>query len=128
MAMTTALSPDSRMLATMMAPSAPQTAPEVRASIIESAPALGLPRGSYQCLHQATHLRRVARHRESALLHHGELGIRRVGSVGPADLADHDDRVGVGILVEELHDVDVLQSVDRVAADSDRARLPEADF
>jgi hypothetical protein len=44
----------------------------------------------------------------------------RVGLVRAADLADHDDRIGVRIVVEQAHDVDVLQAVDRVAADADR--------
>ncbi len=45
--------------------------------------------------------------------------------VGAADLADHDDRVGVRIVVEQPQHVDVLQTIDRIAADADRGRLPE---
>ena len=41
--------------------------------------------------------------------------------VAAADLADHDHRVGVGIVVEHLQHVDVLESVHRVAADAHRA-------
>jgi hypothetical protein len=38
--------------------------------------------------------------------------------VGPADFADHDDRIGIRIGVEQAHDVDMLQAVDRIAADA----------
>ena len=34
--------------------------------------------------------------------------IRRVGFVWPADFTDHDDGIGIGIVIEHLHDVDVL--------------------
>ena len=39
--------------------------------------------------------------------------------VGAADLADHDHGVGVRVVVEQLQHVDVLEAVDRVAADAD---------
>src|SRR5215213_8944816 len=163
--MTTALSPESRMLATMMAPSAPQTAPDVNASMPCAAT---LACRSEQGLHEAAHFRRVASDGEAALFHDRELRVRgdgaardegagvahalagrsgdagdeadhrlghvrlaparRVGLVGAADLADHDHRVGARIVVEELHHVDVLEPVDRIAADADRARLAEADL
>src|SRR5678815_956069 len=77
-AITTALSPESRMLATMIAPRAPQTAPDVSASIDAVATATGC---SNQRLHESTHLRRVPRHGEAALFHDGEL---RVGGVRAA--------------------------------------------
>ena len=48
--------------------------------------------------------------------------------VAAADLADHHHGVGVRIVVEQLEHVDVLQAVDRVAADADRGRLPEAEL
>src|SRR5690606_36671820 len=51
---------------------------------------------------------------------------RGVLLVGAADLADHDDGIGVGVVVEHLHDVDVLQAVHRVAADADGRRLADA--
>ena len=34
--------------------------------------------------------------------------IRCVGFVWPTDLTDHDDGIGIGIVIEHLHDVDVL--------------------
>src|SRR5207253_8931383 len=42
-----------------------------------------------------------------------------------ADLTDHDHRIGVGVLVEHLHDIDMLQSVDRLAADAYASRLTQ---
>ena len=42
-----------------------------------------------------------------------------------ADLAYHDHRVRLGFVVEELHHVDMLQSVHRVAANAHARRLPE---
>src|SRR5204863_10019121 len=60
------------MLATMMAPKAPQTAPDVNASMASAATET---RCSNQRLHDSAHLRWVPRHREAALLHHGELGV-----------------------------------------------------
>src|SRR5690606_34802410 len=47
--------------------------------------------------------------------------------VAAADLADHDDRIGIRILVEELQDVGVLEAVDRVAADADGRGLSQAE-
>jgi hypothetical protein len=52
----------------------------------------------------------------------------RFGLVRTADFADHDHGVGIGIVVEQPHHVEVLQAVDRIAADADRRRLAEADF
>jgi hypothetical protein len=37
-----------------------------------------------------------------------------------ADLADHDDRLGVGVGLERGQGVDVRRADDRVAADADR--------
>src|SRR6267143_1680577 len=53
---------------------------------------------------------------------------RRDLLVRAADLAHHDHRLGLRVVVEHAQNVDVLQSVDRVAADADAARLAEADF
>ena len=52
----------------------------------------------------------------------------RVSSSDAADLADHDDRLGLRVVVEHLQHVDVLKPVDRVAADADAGRLPEAEL
>jgi len=41
-----------------------------------------------------------------------------------ADLADQDHGVGLGILGEQLHGVDKVHAVHRVAADADRRALP----
>src|SRR5437667_7459999 len=61
---------------------------------------------------------------------HGFFHVRfdpaRTGLLGVAtDLAHHDHRVGVGVVVEHLHDVDMLQAVDRVAADAYAGRLAQ---
>ena len=53
---------------------------------------------------------------------------RGLGLVGPADLADHDDGVGVRVVVEGAHHVDVLQAIDRVAANADGGGLAQTDF
>src|SRR6185437_9375650 len=44
--------------------------------------------------------------------------------VGPADLADHDDRFGSRVIIQQLQRVDVRCSDDGIAADADRSRLP----
>src|SRR6185312_403384 len=44
-----------------------------------------------------------------------------------ADLADHDDRLRLGIGEEHFEAVDEIGAVDRIAADADAARLPEPD-
>ena len=44
-----------------------------------------------------------------------------------ADLADHDDRLGVVVVEEEIEHVDEVRAVDRVAADADRRGLAQAD-
>ena len=45
---------------------------------------------------------------------------------GAADFADEDDRLGLGIFVEQLERVDMRGADDRVAADADRRRLADA--
>src|SRR6185295_1837847 len=45
-----------------------------------------------------------------------------------ADLADHDHGIGLGIVIEQLQYIDVLQPVYRVAADADGAGLTEPEF
>src|SRR6186997_421888 len=77
MAITTVLSPERRMLATMIAPRAPQTAPDVSASMASDSTET---RCSNQRLHESPHLRRVPRHREAALFHHRQLGVGGVGA------------------------------------------------
>ena len=62
------------------------------------------------------------------LSHVGLDPARAVFLVGAADLADHDHRFGLRIVVEHLHHVEVLQAVDRVAADADARRLAEAEL
>src|SRR6185312_2831103 len=42
------------------------------------------------------------------------------------DLADHDDRLGLVVLEEELEAIDEIGAVDGIAADADAARLAEA--
>ena len=44
---------------------------------------------------------------------------------GAADLADHDDGLGLGVGQEHLQHVDEVGAVDRVAADADAGRLAE---
>ena len=45
---------------------------------------------------------------------------------GAADLADHDDAARVGVVVEELDDVEVRAAGDGIAADADAGRLAKA--
>src|SRR5580765_299943 len=52
--------------------------------------------------------------------------VRSIGFVRTADFTDHDHCIGVRIIIERLHDVDMLQTVDRVTADADRGRLAQA--
>jgi hypothetical protein len=44
----------------------------------------------------------------------------------PADLADHDDRLGVRVFLEESQYVQVVGAVDRVSADTDAGGLTES--
>ena len=44
----------------------------------------------------------------------------------PADLADHDDRLGLLVGEEHLQDLDEIGALDRIAADADGGGLPEA--
>ncbi len=44
-----------------------------------------------------------------------------------ADLADHQDRLGLRVVLEQLQHVDVVRADDRVAADADAGRLAEAE-
>src|SRR5262245_58160940 len=46
--------------------------------------------------------------------------------VGAADLADHDDRLGCLIFVEEVEELDEVEAFDRVAADADGGGLADA--
>ncbi|KAG0167828.1 hypothetical protein DFQ30_005582, partial [Apophysomyces sp. BC1015] len=52
--------------------------------------------------------------------------VRRIRFVRAADFTNHDDRVRIRIVVEQLHHIDVLKPVDRIAADTDRRRLAQA--
>ena len=57
-----------------------------------------------------------------------EVGLDALGRVllgVAADLADHDDGLGLGVVVEQLQHVDEVGAVDRVAADADAGRLAE---
>src|SRR6185503_8054227 len=54
--------------------------------------------------------------------------LRRGFLVRAADLANHDDGLGLRVVVEHLHHVDVLEPVHRVAADADAARLAETEL
>src|SRR5690606_10818711 len=45
-----------------------------------------------------------------------------------ADLADHDDSIGVRIIIEHAQHVDVLQARNRIAADTDDGRLTQTEF
>src|SRR3546814_2130561 len=48
--------------------------------------------------------------------------------VRPTDFADHDHCVGIGIVVEHLQHVDVLQAIDGVATNTHSGRLAQAQF
>src|SRR5690606_24810296 len=52
----------------------------------------------------------------------------RVDFVWTADLANHDNGIGIRIVVEHLEHVDVLQTVDWVATDTDSRGLTQAQF
>ena len=57
------------------------------------------------------------------------LHVRRGGLLGvAADLADHDDRVRLRILVEQLQRVEEVRADDRVAADPDAGRLSDPEL
>src|SRR5213082_2500419 len=51
--------------------------------------------------------------------------LRRVLFGAAADLADHDDRLGLLVAQEHLEDVDELGAFDRIAANGDGCRLAE---
>src|SRR6478735_6735176 len=120
-AITTALSPESRMLATMIAPKAPQTAPDVSASMTSDA---AETRCSHQRLHESAHLRRVPRHGEAALFHHGQLGVGRVAAdadrarLAEADVGELRDRL-VGERAGAADDADPALFVDVARHDAD---------
>src|SRR5690606_30667297 len=63
---------------------------------------------------------------DNRLLH---VVLRPLGSVDlvrTTDFADHDDGVGIGVFVEHLQDVDVLEAVDGIATDTNGGRLTQA--
>src|SRR3989344_2328484 len=65
---------------------------------------------------------------DDGLFHVGLAPLGGFGFVRAADLANHDDGIGVRVVVERLHDVDVLEAVDRVTADAHGAGLTQAEF
>ena len=48
--------------------------------------------------------------------------------VGAANFTDHDHGIGVWVVVESAHHVDVLQTVDGVTTNADSRRLAQTDF
>ena len=48
--------------------------------------------------------------------------------VRSTDFANHDDGVGVWIIIKRLHHIDVFQAIDRVAANTHCARLAQTYF
>ena len=62
------------------------------------------------------------------LFHVGFAPARGIGFVWPANLTNHDHGVGFGVLIEQAHDVNMLEAVDRVSAGAYRAGLAQADF
>src|SRR5712691_334093 len=60
------------------------------------------------------------------LLHMRSHEGRRLLLRGAADLADHHDGLGLGIVLEEAEDVDEAGAIDGIAADPDAGRLAEA--
>src|SRR3954470_8788047 len=65
---------------------------------------------------------------DDGLLHVRFYPARGVFLIGPADFAHHDYRFGLRIVVEHLENIDVLDAVDRIAADADAGRLAEAEL
>src|ERR1700685_3156037 len=47
---------------------------------------------------------------------------------GAADLANHDHRARLGLFVEQLQRIETGAADDRLASDSDAARLPDAEL
>jgi hypothetical protein len=62
------------------------------------------------------------------LLHVGLAPHGGFGFVWTTDFTNHDDGIGVWIVVESLHHFDVLQTVDGVTTDTDGAGLTQAHF
>ena len=46
-----------------------------------------------------------------------------VDFVRSADFADHDDGIGVGVVVKQLEHINVLQAIDWIATDTNSTRL-----
>ena len=62
------------------------------------------------------------------LLHVGLAPTRRLGFIRATNFANHDDRVRIRVVIEQLHDIDVFEPVDRVPADTDGAGLAQPDL
>src|SRR5215469_5486524 len=45
-----------------------------------------------------------------------------------ANFANHDDAVGIGILIEHFNDVEMRRADDRIPADADASALPDTAF
>src|SRR5882724_2184253 len=65
---------------------------------------------------------------DDGLLHVRLHPARGILLVRAADLAHHDHRFGLRVVVEHLQNVDVLDAVDRIAADADAGGLAEAEL
>ena len=77
--------------------------------------------------HAASRRRGLAGDESDHRLLHVRLHVLRRGLFGvAADFADHDHGFGLRIVVEQLERVDEIRADDRIAADADRGRLPDA--
>ena len=79
--------------------------------------------------HAAARRRRLAGDEgDDRLVHVVADELRRLLLGRAADLADDDDGVGVGVVLEEAQGVDEVGAVDRIAADADAGRLAVAEL
>ncbi len=103
------------------------------AAILSSAPPLPPRNDGAGMAHAATGRSRAAGDEADHRLLAAALGfvvdeLRGVFLRRAADLADHDDRMGLVVGQEQFQHVDEFRALDRVAADADRRGLAEADL
>jgi len=65
---------------------------------------------------------------DDGLFHVGFAPDGGLSFVRSANFANHDDSIGIRVIIEGAHHVDVLQAIDRITANADSAGLAQADF